>query len=140
MNYSIIIPHKNTPKLLTRLLNSIPTRDDIEIIIVDDNSSDAIVNFEEFPGIQKKNVTVLFSRKENKGAGYARNYGMAAANGKWLMFADSDDLYNKEKFTETIDKHLSSDADIIFYGVECFYSEDITVKCEKRKYKMENVI
>ena len=37
MNYSIIIPHHNTPDLLQRLLHSIPQRDDLEVIIVDDN-------------------------------------------------------------------------------------------------------
>jgi glycosyltransferase involved in cell wall biosynthesis len=38
INYSFIIPHHNSPKLLERCLNSIPQRDDIEIIVVDDNS------------------------------------------------------------------------------------------------------
>lgn len=36
--YSFIIPHKNSPDLLNRCIQSIPKRDDIEIIIVDDNS------------------------------------------------------------------------------------------------------
>ena len=36
--YSFIIPHHNTPELLQRLINSIPQRKDIEIIVVDDNS------------------------------------------------------------------------------------------------------
>ena len=37
-NYSIIIPHYNSPNLLKRMLNSIPEREDIEIIVVDDCS------------------------------------------------------------------------------------------------------
>ena len=40
ISYSIIIPHKNTPSLLQRCLDSIPQRSDIEIIIVDDNSDE----------------------------------------------------------------------------------------------------
>ena len=39
MNYSVIIPHKNVPKLLARCVNSIPVRDDIEVIVIDDCSS-----------------------------------------------------------------------------------------------------
>lgn len=38
IKYSIIIPHHNVPTLLERCVNSIPQRDDIQIIVVDDNS------------------------------------------------------------------------------------------------------
>ena len=41
INYSIIIPHKNIPELLVRCLNSIPEREDIQVIVVDDCSDDA---------------------------------------------------------------------------------------------------
>ena len=72
MNYSIIIPHKNTPDLLYRCINSIPQRKDLEIIIVDDNSSENIVDFDNFPGLNRENTTVIFN-KAGKGAGNARN-------------------------------------------------------------------
>ena len=58
-NYSFIIPHRNTPKLLQRLLDSIPERDDVEIVIIDDNSDNSIVNFSCFPGKNRKNVKKL---------------------------------------------------------------------------------
>ena len=54
--YSIIIPHKNIPVLLQRCLDSIPIRDDIQIVIVDDNSSSEIVDFDNFPGMQRNNT------------------------------------------------------------------------------------
>ena len=60
--YSIIIPHKNIPKLLQRCLDSIPERDDVQVIIVDDNSDPAIVDFEHFPGLQRKNTIVVFDK------------------------------------------------------------------------------
>ncbi|MFS2760521.1 glycosyltransferase, partial [Phocaeicola vulgatus] len=41
-HYSIIIPHKNTPRLLERCLCSIPTWDEIQIIIIDDNSNSVL--------------------------------------------------------------------------------------------------
>lgn len=50
MKYSIIIPHKITPNLLQRLLDSIPQRDDLAVIVVNDNSSPSTVDFRHFPG------------------------------------------------------------------------------------------
>ena len=40
-NYSFIIPHKNCPDLLQRCVDSIPERDDVQVIVVDDNSDDS---------------------------------------------------------------------------------------------------
>ena len=68
INYTFIIPHKNIPNLLRRCLNSIPRRDDIQIIVVDDNSNSDIVDFEYFPGIGEPCVEIYFTR-EGKGAG-----------------------------------------------------------------------
>ena len=48
MNFTIIIPHFNTPTLLLRLINSIPEHDDLELIIVDDNSDPTVVDFDNF--------------------------------------------------------------------------------------------
>ncbi len=133
INYSIIIPHKNTPDLLLRLLGSIPRREDLEIIIVDDNSSADVVDFKVFPGRDEERVTCIFNKQENKGAGHARNCGMAVATGMWLLFADSDDLYDQSAFLDTIDRHLNSDADIIYFGVDCVYSDDVSRKCDERQ-------
>src|SRR5690554_1026331 len=94
INYSVIIPHKNIPDLLERCLQSIPIREDIQVIVVDDNSDPDKVNFLEFPGLNRKNTEVYFT-KEGKGAGYARNVGLTKAKGKWLIFSDADDYFNE---------------------------------------------
>ena len=107
INYSIIIPHKNIPDLLQRCLDSIPRRDDIQIIIVDDNSNPQKVDFEKFPGLGDPCVEVYFT-KEGKGAGYARNVGLKYAKGKWLFFADSDDTY-----TSSFSKFLTDSKDLV---------------------------
>lgn len=49
INYSIIIPHKNTPDLLQYCLDSIPVRDNVLVIVVDDNSDTNKVDFNNFP-------------------------------------------------------------------------------------------
>ena len=73
MDYTIIIPHKSIPNLLQRCLDSIPYRDDIQIIIVDDNSDPAVVDFAQFPGHDRPNTEIYFT-KEGKGTSYARNF------------------------------------------------------------------
>lgn len=113
MNFSIIIPHKNTPELLNRCIESIPYRDDLEIIIVDDNSSDSIVNFDAFPGANRKNTKCIFN-KEGRGAGYARNLGLSEAKGYWVYFMDADD-YVTDAFSEILDKYAKTiDIDMVF--------------------------
>ena len=117
INYSIIIPHKNSPKLLQRCLNSIPRRNDIQIIVVDDNSDTDKVDFEHFPGMGEQCVEVYFT-KEGKGAGYARNVGLSKAKGKWLLFADADDYY-VDGFIDTLDVHVNGTYDIIYFNTLC---------------------
>ena len=71
INYSIIIPHKNIPQLLQRCLDSIPIRDDVQVIVVDDNSDTDKVNFDNFPKWKGKNYEYYLT-KEGKGAGSFR--------------------------------------------------------------------
>ena len=115
INYSIIIPHKNIPDLLRRCLNSIPRREDVQIIVVDDNSDPEKVDFEHFPGIGEKCVEVYFT-KEGKGAGYARNVGLKYAKGKWLLFADADDFFT-DKLGLVFDHYLDSNFDIVYFQI-----------------------
>lgn len=116
INYSIIIPHKNIPDLLQRCLDSIPKREDVQIIVVDDNSDVNKVDFEHFPGVGEKCVEVYFT-KEGRGAGYARNVGLKYAKGKWLLFADADDFYVPNAW-DTFDKYLDAQVDIIYFSVD----------------------
>ena len=78
-NYSIIIPHKDIPELLQRCLNSIPQREDIEVIIIDDGSK-------AVPVLTREDAE-LVALLENGGAGHARNIGLQHAKGKWVHFS-----------------------------------------------------
>jgi glycosyltransferase involved in cell wall biosynthesis len=111
--YSIIIPHKNTPHLLQRCLDSIPQRKDVEIIIVDDNSDSSIVDFNEFPGNEREDVFVFFN-KSNIGPGRARNTGIEHAKGKWIIFIDSDDFFNY-CLKDVLDYYKSDQSDVIYF-------------------------
>lgn len=112
INYSFIIPHHNVPNLLNRLLESIPQREDIEIIVVDDNSDE-----DKKPSITRKDVRlIVLSKEESKGAGHARNVGLDKARGKWLLFADSDDYY-LPGFITVLDKYRECDIDILYFNI-----------------------
>lgn len=121
IDFSIIIPTKNIPDLLNRCLMSIPDSEDVQVIVVDDNSSADIVDFDHYPQIIHNNV-IMKRTFEGKGAGYARNVGLTLSKGKWLLFADSDD-YFVDGFYDIIKKHVNSTSDMILFKAESVDSE-----------------
>lgn len=124
INYTVIIPHKNIPQLLQRCIESIPQRDDVQIIIVDDNSDPSVVDFEHFPGFDRPNTIVVFN-KEGKGAGNARNRGLEQIKQtRWVVFADSDDLFS-DIFTDKMDEYKDCDWDIIYFDTQRVSSETL---------------
>lgn len=112
-NYTIIIPHKNIPDYLQRCLDSIPRRKDIQVIVVDDGSEAAIVDFNHFPGFDQPNVEI-YREKGSKGPGFARNIGLKHAQGRWVVFADADD-YFLDSFASLMDDCVDSKSDIVFF-------------------------
>lgn len=122
-NFTIIIPHKNIPSLLERLIKSIPVREDLQIIVVDDNSSSQIIDFEHFPCQGRPGLQVIFN-KDGRGAGNARNIALPFAKGKWIIFADSDDFFN-EGFNDFLDNYADDDHDIIFFNANSVYSDTL---------------
>lgn len=114
-NYSITITHYNSPDLLARMLRSIPERDDIQVIVVDDASTEE--NKEKISKLSHKNLELILM-PENHGAGYERNVGFSHVKGKWLIACDCDDLFAKKAF-EVLDQYLDSEYDYICYCVTC---------------------
>lgn len=121
--FSIIIPHYNSSETLLRLMKSIPRRNDLEIIVIDDKSSS-----EHIEKIKKnkeiKDIIFLENITDKKGAGTCRNIGIENSKGKWLIFADSDDFF-VENFNDILDKYLFNTEDIIYFKTRSCYSDDI---------------
>lgn len=120
--FSIIIPHHNIPQLLQRCLDSIPDTPEVQVIVVDDNSSTEKVDFGHFPGLERKNTTCIFD-KEGGGAGHARNIGLRHADGKWLVFADADDFFTTDAFV-ILNRHKDASQDIILFKANSVNSDD----------------
>lgn len=127
--YSFIIPHRNSPALLQRCIDSIPRRDDIQIIIVDDDSDSNVVDFNNFPGSKSENVEIVFC-KQNRGAGFARNLGLQKAKGEWIFFADSDDYYDTDNLLELMNRDYSCYDAVVWSYVEKKDSRAVSVQLD----------
>ena len=111
-NYTTIIPHHNLPHLLYRCLSSIPNRNDIQTIVIDDKSDEQYI--QDLKEIESQFVNVSFYYlSECSGAGKARNIGLKKALGKYILFADSDDFFNY-CIHDILNEYKGEDADIIY--------------------------
>ena len=92
---SVIVPVFNLEEYIGECLESIlkQTFQNIEIIVVDDNSSDGSVKVIE-QLVRKDSRIKMILLEENHGAGHARNVGMQFARGDYLMFLDGDDFFS----------------------------------------------
>ena len=106
---SIIMPAFNSENFIHKALASIPKRDDIEVIVVNDGSTDKTKE------IASKFNIKLIDRKENLGIGYSRKEALKIANGEYIMFFDSDDTIIEENFNKALE--MLDGSDIIYYDL-----------------------
>ncbi len=109
MNYSVIVPYKDIVDLVVRAVNSVPDRADIEIIVINNGTTDLPVSL----FADRSNIRIL-SAAQGKGAGAARNVGIELAKGKWLLMLDADDFFTPKAF-DSMDQYVSSESDIVFF-------------------------
>jgi len=114
--YSIITPMYNSFNLMGRYFDSLNRQiyKNFEVIIVDDCSTDD--SYEKLRSYAEKSpLTISVYRSEkNMGPGNARNIGIAAAAGDWLIFIDSDDYVDTKLFS-AIDKWCESLYDVVLF-------------------------
>lgn len=112
---SIVIPHYNRPKLLEKLLDTIPNLDEIEVIVVDDKSNKWVENYKTLIGDNSnRNITFYSNESIYKGAGAARNIALSHVTGEWILFADADD-YFLDGWYDRVNKYFSSNYDSIYF-------------------------
>ena len=130
MEFSIIVPVYNVEKYLKECVESLlsQTFKDFELILVDDGATDnsgAICD--EFA---QKDVRVKVIHKENGGLSDARNTGLCSAQGKYVIFIDSDDYISTTDFLEKIYQKTQKGTDIICYKFKKYFDDTKTFsKC-----------
>lgn len=115
---SIVMPVYNVEKYLRQTLDSLEnqTLKNIEIICVDDGSTDSSPEILEEYQSRDKRIRVL--HQEKQGAGSARNYGLEHARGEYLLFLDSDDIFDKNLCNEVYYQSRQKKADVCLFGAQ----------------------
>lgn len=121
---SVIIPVYNVENYLEECLESILNQslDDIEIICVDDCSSDDSLNI--LYGYADKDSRIkVIKNKENKGQGFSRNVGIQQAVGEYIAFVDSDDYVDLNLFEKSFKRAKELDLDVLLFKAFAFNNE-----------------
>lgn len=130
---SIIVPVYNVENYIKKCLESLvnQTLKDIEIIIVNDGSTD---NSEKIiqKYLEKYQYKIKYVTKQNGGLSDARNYGMKFATGEYIAFLDSDDYVDITLYEKMYNKAIEEDCDF----VEC----DFIWKYEDKEIKDYGII
>lgn len=115
---SVIIPAYNADKWIRQCLESIPKRKDIEIIVVNDGSTDKTMGYlKNYKAFRYKDL-IIIDYGSNKGVSYARNAGIEASSGEYLVFIDSDDYIYPKVFNKIVDNYLNGEYQLVFYDME----------------------
>lgn len=123
MKVTVGIPVYNQEELVIRAIESIPKRDDIEIIVVDDGSTDNTWNNllkyrDEHPEVD----LILLYNKVNKNVGYTVNRIYDSATGDYIVLLGSDDYFYTDEFEEIL-KELDG-TDLIYFDVRINNGEE----------------
>lgn len=116
---SIIIPAYNNARFITATLASLhqSITDDVEIIIVNDGSTDFTEERINDFYRDKKHTNVKYINKKNQGVAIARNVGLTKATGKYIGFVDSDDAVSPDYFSILLPKLREEKYDIIEFNL-----------------------
>lgn len=119
MSLSVIIPTFNIETYLEACLDSVvnQTYRNLEIIVIDDNSSDKTPDIIERYAAKDDRIKPVF-HAENRGPGRTRNEGLDLATGEYVTFMDHDDWQPLHKYETMMEKAKERKADIVFCNAE----------------------
>lgn len=127
---SVIVPVYNVEMYLDKCIKSITeqTYKDLEIILVDDGSTDHSLEICKKWASFDDRIIVL--HKENGGVSSARNLGLDIASGEYVAFVDSDDWIEPNMYEEMLNNAIDNNADCVFCGYNIAYEtgEVVTVQ------------
>lgn len=133
---SVIIPCYNHGIYLTQAVMSVLHQyyNNVEIIIVDDGSSDCTKEISL--GLSGRYDQVKYLYKTNGGLSSSRNAGLSIANGQYIQFLDADDFLSENKFISQLKLIEKEDADVCVSNYKCFKEEtpDIYYKYSRESF------
>lgn len=131
MKVSVVIPVYNVKPYLERCVNSVlrQTYKDLEIILVDDGSTDGSGELCDDMATRDQRICVI--HQENQGLSGARNTGIQQATGEYVIFLDSDDEWLLGNGIETLIKKSDKDTDLIVFKIVDIW------KCDSRVYNTD---
>ena len=111
---SVIIPTYNRANSVGKAIQSVldQTFKDLEIIVVDDGSTD-----DSAPVLAAFGDRIRLIQQANRGVSGARNTGVRAATGKWIAFLDSDDQWHSSKLEKQLDALQKYGTEVCFYAL-----------------------
>lgn len=123
---SIIIPVFNAERYLRECLDSVvsQTYENLEIICVDDGSSDGSFSILEEYGRADKRIRLMKQEKESRTAALARNMGIEAATGDYITFLDADDFLEENAIEEAVKDIEKSWADVTIFNAYIYDTEN----------------
>lgn len=157
---SVVMPCYNVEKYIDKCMNSLIYQtigiDNLEIICVNDASTDSTLSILRSYEEKYPNSILLIDLSENQRQGGARNIGIQYSTGEFVSFCDSDDWANLQLYEKAYAKAIEYNADIVCYDRFDFVEDEqfnpvtthtgrdsrmlIIDNDEKRRYLLENVI
>jgi len=138
---SVIVPVWGVEKYIDKCLKSLvnQTLDDIEIIIVNDESPD---NSQKIIDDYKKKYPnkIVSLKQKNAGQGAARNYGLKYAKGEYIGYVDSDDYIELNMFEKMYNKAVEEKLDLVICCYKNIFEKNNKEKIEKLFQKTEDDI
>lgn len=117
---SIIIPIYNAEKYIESAIQDILNQSfqDFEVICVDDGSSDLSASLLKRYSSKDHRIKIL--HQDNQGAGVARNNGLKQAKGDFIIFLDSDDRFEPDMLTKSVEAACANCADVVIFDFSEF--------------------
>lgn len=122
---SVVIPAYNAEKYISHTIDSVlvQTYTDYEIIVVDDCSKDktyeiALSYADRYPNIR------VYKNEQNSGVSHSRNFGVSVANGDYIAFLDSDDMWREDKLSKQVELLKQNPEAALCFTASSFIDDD----------------
>lgn len=138
---SIVIPAYNVSNYIDTTIKSCinQTYNDIEVIIINDGSTDNTLDIAQKYECVNSFIKVI--TRENQGLSVARNIGIEVASGKYIMFLDGDDWIEDTLVSQCVE-NMENGLDVLFFNaIDCIeHNGGIVDKKEEQRYALANEV